>query len=491
MNRESQAFILLPRYGLRAGHEDPARPLLDSLPTTKTRDGPTIGRIEVGEGIPVEIIDSADQHGPRLVQLNDWSQDQIRLRAPELRLAPLVEYRRAMVRGQLQPESGQSSQRGAWIVTVRGPNGAGVADVRIVAISGNGDWRDEAISDSEGVARLAPPPTLGPVLTLLAQPLTSFWGVHRTRVSSQDPINLTLTPVDPGYVDALRFYYDGSAFDPSQGVKIGVIDDGVDEHQDLEIAGGQNTVIGEQDCDFSGADRQGHGTHVAGIIAASAHRPMGLQGVAPGASIRSYRVFPGDGWLATNYSIVKALMAAQIGGCDIVNLSLETSEEDQVVADAVEDAREHGMAVVAAAGNGGQAVTQPGSCPGAIAVAALGREGTFPAGSSAASHMSDRRGSDPAEFVAAFSNSGDVTCIAPGVGIVSTLPGNTYGPRSGTSMATPVVTGVVASLLSRSPALMSMARCRARARAIERLLAATAKPSGFGPQYEGLGLPRS
>jgi subtilisin len=367
-----------------------------------------------------------------------------------------------------------------------------VADVGIFATGGDGDWYGEAISDSEGVARLNPPPTMGTASTLLAEPLAAFWGAYRTNVSTRRPIALDLAPVDSERVDALRFYYGTSAFDPCQGVKIGVIDDGVDEHRDLEVAGGQNTVIGEQDGDFSSASRQGHGTHVAGIIAAATHRPMGIQGVAPGASVRSYRVFPGDGWLATNYSIVKALMAAQVDGCDIVNLSLETSEEDQVVADAVEDAREHGVAIVAAAGNGGgQPVTQPGSCSGAIAVAAFGREGTFPADSSEARHVSSRRGSDPSEFVATFSNCGPgVICIAPGVGIVSTLPGNTYGPRSGTSMAAPIVTGVVASLLSRSPSVLSMARCRARARAIESLLAAAAMPSGFGLEYEGLGRPR-
>ncbi|MCG8454803.1 MAG: S8 family serine peptidase [Holophagales bacterium] len=493
MSHEGQAYVLMPRSGLRAGLKDPARPLLDALPTAGRRGEPTVGRLEVGDGISVEIVDSAARHGPRLVQLSERSLAEIQLRAPDLRVARLVEYRRAVALDRQPPGAGRSSQDGKWAVHVHGPDDAGLADVRIVAISREDRWRGEAVTGPDGTALLDPPSSSSTIAELYAQPLAGFWGAYGTELSARQAAVLHLTPVCPESMDALRFYYRTSTFDPGQGVKIGVIDDGVAEHEQVPVAGGVNTVVGEADLDFSNADREGHGTHVAGIVAASPQRSHGLQGVAPGAAVWSYRVFPRDGWFTSNYSIVKALMRAQVDGCDIVNLSLETSETtpDPVLVDAVEDAREHGVAVVTVTGNGGTSrVSQPGACPGAIAVAAFGREGTFPAGSTTARYVSPRRGADPAEFVAAFSNSGpEVTCIAPGVGIVSTLPGNAYGPRSGTSMAAPVVTGVLACLLSRSPRTLSLARSRDRARAMERLLAAAARPCGFGPSHEGLGRP--
>ncbi len=500
MRHQNPAFILLPRRGLRVGRHDPACALLASLPIPRERGQTAVAQLAVGNGIPLEIVDSIHRLGPRLVRLSDRHRDEIRRRVPDLRLTPLVEYspavtteyRPAVVTEHLPLEETASSD-GKWSVTVLGSDGQAVPGARIIAAADKQDWRSRTTTDSNGTAYLDPPPSLTEISTLLAQPIAGFWGAYRANVSTRAATVLKVDAVDLAATDALSFYYGTSGFDPDQGIRIGIIDEGVDEHRDLAIEGGRNTVIEEVDSDYSSASRHGHGTHVAGIVCAAGDRPAGLRGVASGARVRSYRVFPGDGWVATNYSILKALISAQDDGCDIVNLSLEASREDPVLADAIEDAREHGIAVVAAAGNGrDQPMHQPGSCPGAIAVAAFGRTGTFPVDSSAASHLSDLRGSDPAEFVAAFSKNGpDVTCIAPGVGIVSSLPDDAYGPRSGTSVATAVVTGVVASLLSRSPEVLSMARDRARTRAIESLLANSAKSAGFGKQYEGLGRPTS
>jgi len=136
-------------------------------------------------------------------------------------------------------------------------------------------------------------------------------------------------------------------------------------------------------------------------------------------------------------------------------------------------------------------VSYPAAYAGATAVSALGRIGTFPAGSlEQADVMASPAGSDPDEFIAAFSNVGpQIAVTAPGVGVLSTLPGQGFGPMSGTSMAAPVAAGAAACLLSRDPVIFGMARTRARSDAIERLLLATCVKRGFGAVFEGFGLP--
>src|SRR5262249_1865584 len=133
-------------------------------------------------------------------------------------------------------------------------------------------------------------------------------------------------PIDLGFVDCVRHFYGNAATTVGQGVKVGVVDCGVDgTHPDLRLDGGENTVVGEHPADF-GDNGIHHGTHVAGIIAARGTPPAGIRGVAPDVILRSYRVFPRhvegvkDG--ASNFSIAKAIDRAVADGCDLINLSL-------------------------------------------------------------------------------------------------------------------------------------------------------------------------
>lgn len=83
-----------------------------------------------------------------------------------------------------------------------------------------------------------------------------------------------------------------------------------------------------------------------------------------------------------------------------------------------------------------------------LSVSAMGRKGTFPPGSHEESDIGTKFGTtDSNNFVARFTNTGDVSLIGPGVGIISTVPGG-YGVMSGTSMACPAVTGMIAGMLS-------------------------------------------
>jgi subtilisin len=213
------------------------------------------------------------------------------------------------------------------------------------------------------------------------------------------------------------------------------------------------------------------------------------QGLAPGVDLLSFRAYPQGSLETNNYQILKAISRAIDAGCDIINLSLNgEARPDETLRDALEDAKDNGVLVVVAAGN--DAKPQVGfpafyAYSEGLSVAAMGRTGTYPAGSHEDSDVGTPVGStDPANFVARFTNRGDVSLTAPGVGIISTVPGG-YGVMSGTSMACPAVTGMTArhlanDLTARGPlAVMNQPKDAARVNAMISLIsAATIKVFG-------------
>ena len=213
------------------------------------------------------------------------------------------------------------------------------------------------------------------------------------------------------------------------GVTVAVIDTGVDTtHPDLVdnlVPGIAVTGGGAGD---NVTDGHGHGTHVAGIIAAVADNAIGVAGVAPGASILPVKSLDdtGAGWSS---DVAEGIVRAVDRGAAVINLSLSSGGDSPVVADAVSYARSQGAVLVAAAGNArqrGNPTAYPAALPGVIGVAAT----------------------DVGDNDAAFSNTGDyVDLAAPGVAIRSALPGGNYGNLSGTSMAAPHVAGVAALLV--------------------------------------------
>lgn len=272
---------------------------------------------------------------------------------------------------------------------------------------------------------------------------------------------------------------------------MGVVDTGFDQstHPDLQVEGGQNTVHGETPSDY-GDNGEGHGTHVAGIIGARGVPPAGIRGLAPGAALRSYRVFGKNSGNASNYAIAKAIDAAARDSCHLINMSLGGDDPDDATKAAIEDARSQGCLVIAAAGNKYRSrVSFPAADPLCLAVSAMGRKATFPDESTETGDIQSPFGDDDSEFVAAFSNVGpEIDLTGPGVGILSTMPGG-YAPLSGTSMACPAVTGAAARLLSSRPDILNMAPDQARSDTMAQALLQSAKPRGFGPTYEGQGLP--
>lgn len=160
--------------------------------------------------------------------------------------------------------------------------------------------------------------------------------------------------------------YDGS------GIKIAIIDTGVDyNHPDLFGFGPGGKVVGGFDFvenDDTPLDTNGHGTEVAGIIAADG----GLKGVVPKAKILSYRV-SATGNSVSSDLIVKAIQRAVLDGADIINISLGVNRTNDRIDDAIDDAVRKGVVVVAAAGNSGPdlgTIGSPGRDPHAITVGA-------------------------------------------------------------------------------------------------------------------------
>jgi subtilisin family serine protease len=215
------------------------------------------------------------------------------------------------------------------------------------------------------------------------------------------------------------------------GIKIAVLDTGGTDHQELS-----GNLIDVFDCTGhnDAADRQGHGTHVAGIIAAK-DNDFGVLGVAPDAQIYCMKVLDNNG--RGGYNTIEAGIKKAIElGVDIINMSLGApSKPPESFHQVIKEAHDKGIFLVAAAGNDGHAVNWPASYDEVIAIGAIDENG----------NLTD------------FSSRGSEICvIAPGDNIYSTWLNNGYAVLRGTSQASPFVTGIIALILSTHRADPSM-----------------------------------
>ena len=218
------------------------------------------------------------------------------------------------------------------------------------------------------------------------------------------------------------------------GVTVAVIDTGVDaSHPDLagQVLPGYDVI---NQTSGTGTDPNGHGTHVAGTIAAVTGNGTGNSAVAPDARILPIRVLDasGSGYMA---DAATGIVYAADHGANVINMSLGADTQVDAVTNAIAYARGKGVVVVAAAGNeraDGSPISYPAADPGVIAVAAT----------------------DSADKVASYSNQGSyVDVAAPGSSIVSTYPGGGYRTLSGTSMASPHAAAVAALIEAARPGL--------------------------------------
>jgi hypothetical protein len=271
------------------------------------------------------------------------------------------------------------------------------------------------------------------------------------------PISLFTTKTDPlksqqDYMTALKLDQ-LSHLRPIRPVVIAVIDSGVDyRHEDLvksihinanEIPNnnvdddGNGWVDDYYGYDFYGVsmgqgdsnpmDAHGHGTHIASIIAAQRNNNIGMAGISNAIQILPIK-FTDDHGAGNQADAAAAIRYALDRGVDVINLSWGFFKINTLLVDAISDAIQHGVVVIAAAGNAGVNITQyPAGLPEVIAVGAGTKDNTKSFFSSYGPHI---------DF------------IAPGTHILGAAPGDEYVFLTGTSQSTAIVTGVVGALLS-------------------------------------------
>lgn len=228
-------------------------------------------------------------------------------------------------------------------------------------------------------------------------------------------------------------------FTEGAGVRVAVIDTGIYwRHPDLlgRVVGGYNAITDSEDeKSYLDDNEPGHGTHVAGTIAAI-RDGKGVVGVAPKAWLYAVKVLDAEG--SGNLSdVIKGIIWAANNNMEVANISLGSPMPSEAMGQAVRYAKSRGVVIVAAAGNscgkgtcedGKSSVIYPAAYPQTIAVAA----------------------SDGDNRIAEFSSRGsEVKFIAPGVDILSTMNGGDHIPMSGTSMAAPHVAGLAALTVAR------------------------------------------
>ncbi len=497
--QSTQTFILLPARGLSAfaTASNPAlgRFLVGLAHSRAAAAAPPTVELAEDPSIQLRVLDSIHEDGAKLVEISPGSISSLRMYHPGLRLVPVVYFAPA-VAPLPTIESGPKITAAATAVkitlkVISQKDSRPIARAMIIAFTdfeaGTGA---QGTTNSKGEVRLALGASSKKLERLYIYPEKSFWPTLKRNVTVTSGMQIRLTPIDLAYTDALRHFYGTSPDDAGTNVKVGVIDTGIAPHPDLVIDGGENTVTGENPTDF-GDNGEGHGTHVAGIIAARGRPPSGLRGLAPAVVLRSYRVFGKSSSQASNFAIAKAIDRAVADGCDLINMSLGGGDPDEATQEAIADARSKGCLVIVASGNDNrQPVSFPAAFSSSLAVSAMGRKGTFPSSAAQRGDIAAPYGQDKRNFVAAFSNIGpEIDLTAPGVGIISTYPGG-YAVLDGTSMACPAAVGSAARLLSARADILGMSRDQVRSDTMATLLLQTAKSLGFGSIYEGQGLPQ-
>jgi thermitase len=264
--------------------------------------------------------------------------------------------------------------------------------------------------------------------TELDQPSLESYSVDDSVVSDSAPVTESQLPIpDDPYLsnqwsmsqEQLVELWQVTTGNPK--VLVAILDTGIDQnHEDLK-----GKVVDEVNFTDSPtpSDIYGHGTHIAGIIAANSNNGTGIAGVAPGCRLINVKVANDKGRCQASV-VAEGIIWAVNNEASVINVSVELKEPSMELEKAVKFAWSQGTVIVAAAGNdGSQSPVYPAYYKECIAVAGTKQDGSL----------------------APLSNYGPwVDAVAPGFNIYSTLPHNGYGYKTGTSFATAYVSGLAA-----------------------------------------------
>ena len=370
-----------------------------------------------------------------------------------------------------------------------------------VVIEGGG-LPAQALTDETGAARITFfGGTVEAIQTLFIRSASNHWDrlIPAPRLSSATN-TVKLRPLSESYpnfpsarlvgwgqrlmgVDPISGRFTGS------GVKIGIIDSGCDNSHPLlrHVTRGKDFTSGGADTSWT-HDLVSHGTHCTGIINASSTE-QGVIGCAPEAELHVFKVMP-EGRVSDLLTALDECIEREL---DLINISVVSDGFSELVSQKLQEARQKGIACIVAAGNSGGPLAFPATLPGVMAVAAVGKLKEFPADSSHVLSVVPQLIGRDEIFAASFSGAGpQVAVCAPGVAIVSTVPGGGYTPADGTSAAAAHVTGLAALVLAHHPLFQEgsfTGRSEQRVHALFELIRASAVPRVPDRQRGGAGVP--
>lgn len=216
-------------------------------------------------------------------------------------------------------------------------------------------------------------------------------------------------------------------------ILIAVLDTGIDDtHPDLKGKVVKHIKISDT---ASAKDVHGHGTHVAGVVAAITNNDIGVAGTCPKCKLLNVKVMGDNGQGRTSW-ITEGINAAVAEGADVINISAGTFDDSDALRQSVDNAISKGIVIVAAAGNCGDGAD---TCPGE-------NPPMYPAYYPEVISVSATDMNDKKPDYAQYGETVDVT--APGDAILSTYKDSKYAIMNGTSMSSPLVAGLAGLLLA-------------------------------------------
>lgn len=290
----------------------------------------------------------------------------------------------------------------------------------------------EVITDLQGIAEVD---WVEPNETIKVEPIPGKKVSVQRKYGINDPGLEQLWGFEQMEIDKLYTFLEDRSLEPERKALIAILDTGVDaQHEDIKD--NYRSVESKSD-----DDPRGHGTHCAGIAAAVSNNGVGVASFSRNnefVQVTSFKVLSASG-MGTQKMIINGIIKAADAGADVISLSLggrSNQSKERAYKKAVDYANGKGAILVVAAGNSNRNAKDyaPAGVPGVITVSAL----------------------DANLNRAVFSNyitDVEMGIAAPGVNIYSTIPGGKYTNYSGTSMATPYVSGMVGLLKSLDPSL--------------------------------------